>query len=140
MRSEDSARPLAAARGWPSAPVRHWAWVLMALVVAEGAERGGGAVRGSSDLANPMALVPNHLTLTLSPAPSLFWYLDGPAPDGVAIVFTLIDERGEAPRVESELAPPDRAGIQRVRLGDYGVALKLGQTYTWSVALVPDRF
>ena len=108
-------------------------------VVGAPRERVGGAVRGSSDLVNPMALVPNHLALTLNPSPSLFWHLDGASPDGVAIVFTLVDEAGEIPLVESELARPDRAGIQRVRLADYGVALKPDQTYTWSVALVPNR-
>lgn len=107
-------------------------------VVGAPSERVGGAVRGSSDLVNPMALVPNHLALTLNPSPSLFWHLDGASPDGVAIVFTLVDEAGEVPLVESELARPDRAGIQRIRLDDYGVALKPDQTYTWSVALVPD--
>ncbi len=137
--SEESARPEGAGRAGGSPKARPTPIVWKPRVVGAPQERVGGAVRGSSDLANPMALVPNHLALTLSPAPSLFWHLDGPASDGVAIIFTLVDERGEAPLVESELAPPDRAGIQRVRLGDYGVALKLGQTYTWSVALVPDR-
>ncbi len=134
--SEESAGPEGAGRSPKARPIPI---VWKPQVVGAPQERVGGAVRGSSDRANPMALVPNHLALTLSPAPSLFWHLDGPTPDGVAIFFTLVDEGGEAPLVESELPAPDGAGIQRVRLGDYGVVLKPGQTYTWSVALVPDR-
>jgi hypothetical protein len=107
-------------------------------VVGAPAERVGGAVRGSSDLATPMALVPNQLGLTSKSAPSLFWHLDGATPEGVEIVFTLVDEEGEIPLVETGLKPPTRAGVQRVRLADYGVELEPGQPYTWSVALVPD--
>ncbi len=107
-------------------------------VVGAPAERVGGAVRGSRARATPMALVPNHLGLTSKSAPSLFWHLDAAAPDGVEIVFTLVDEEGEVPLVEAGLKPPMRAGVQRVRLADYGVELEPGQAYTWSVALVPD--
>jgi hypothetical protein len=108
-------------------------------VVGAPAERVGGAVRGSSDLATPMVLVPNHLGLTASSAPSLFWHLDGATPEGVEIVFTLVDEEGETPLVETGLKPPPtRAGVQRVRLADYGIELEPGQPYTWSIALVPD--
>jgi hypothetical protein len=107
-------------------------------VVGAPAERVGGAVRGSSDLATPLALVPNHLALTSKPAPSLFWHLDAAAPEGVEIVFTLVDAVGEVPLVDTGLEPPVRAGVQRVRLVDYGIELEPGQPYTWSVALVPD--
>ena len=100
--------------------------------------RVGGAVRGSSDLATPLALAPAAPGLTVRGVPSLFWHIDGAAPEGVKVFFTLIDERGETPLVETELKPPIRAGIQRIRLSSYGVELKVGETYTWSIALVPD--
>ena len=129
--STHSAEP--AAKGKTSAAI-----VWKPRVVGAPAERVGGAVRGSSDLATPLALVPNHLALTSRPSPSLFWHLDAAAPEGVEIVFTLVDEVGEVPLVETRLEPPVRAGVQRVRLADYGIELEPGQPYTWSVALVPD--
>jgi len=100
--------------------------------------RVGGAVRGSSDLATPLVLAPGNPGLTVQAAPSLFWHIDDAAPDGVKVFFTLIDEKGEIPLVETELEPPIQAGIQRIRLASYGVELRLGESYTWSIALVPD--
>jgi hypothetical protein len=40
--------------------------------------------------------------------------------------------------IEARLQPPARAGVNRVRLSDYGVELKEGEMYIWSIALVPD--
>jgi hypothetical protein len=42
------------------------------------------------------------------------------------------------PLAEIELAPPRREGIQRVRLGDYGVELAPGVEYEWSISLGID--
>jgi hypothetical protein len=40
--------------------------------------------------------------------------------------------------VETTLAAPDRAGIQRIRLADYGVKLEPGTEYEWAVTLIVD--
>jgi hypothetical protein len=100
--------------------------------------RVGGAVRGTSAFPTPLVLAPDHLALTLKSTPSLFWHLDGAAPENVTIVFTLVDEARDAPLIEARLQPPARAGVNRVRLSDYGVELKEGEMYIWSIALVPD--
>jgi hypothetical protein len=95
-------------------------------------------VRGTSAFPTPLVLAPDHLALTLKSTPSLFWHLDGAAPENVTIVFTLVDEARDAPLIEARLQPPARAGVNRVRLSDYGVELKEGEMYIWSIALVPD--
>lgn len=125
---EDNGKPQASA-----API-----VWKPRVVGAPQERVGGAVRGSRAPATPLVLAPENLALTVKASPSLFWHMDAAAPEGVKVVFTLIDEQGEVPLVETELAPPGRAGIYRVRLGDYGVELEADRTYAWSIALVPD--
>jgi hypothetical protein len=40
--------------------------------------------------------------------------------------------------VETALAVPSHTGIQRIRLADYGVELKPGAEYEWSVTLIVD--
>ena len=125
---EDNGKPPASA-----API-----VWKPRVVGAPQERVGGAVRGSRAPTAPLVLAPENLALTIKASPSLFWHMDAAAPEGVKVVFTLIDEQGEAPLVEAELAPPGRAGIYRVRLRDYAVELEADQTYAWSIALVPD--
>ena len=46
--------------------------------------------------------------------------------------------RWHGPAGSPELSRPRGAGIQRIRLRDYGVQLRPGAIYQWSVALVPD--
>jgi len=100
--------------------------------------RVGGGVRGARALPTPLALVPEHVALTSQPSPSFYWHIDGAPDDGVRVFFTLIEDGGRKPLVEKELPRPQRAGIQRIRLRDYGVQLRPGVIYQWSVALVPD--
>ena len=138
LANESSSPP---AKGSPSVPSqeRERAPIVWKPRVA-GAPGGrvGGAVRGSSDLATPLVLAPANPGFTVRAAPSLFRQLDDATPEGVRIFFTLIDEKGEIPLVELELEPPSQAGIQRIRLASQGVELRLGEPYTWSIALVPD--
>jgi hypothetical protein len=97
---------------------------------------GAGGVRGGFAQARPLALAPDHVGLTLHANPSLFWYIDtSPRPD-LEVLFTLIEADGIEPLVERKLASPKRAGIQRVRLGSFGVKLRPGVLYEWSIALV----
>jgi len=99
----------------------------------------GGATRGSNKKIPLMfALTPDHVGQTVSAQPSLFWYLDRIPDAAMAIEFVLFDQASDEPEVETTLATPDRAGIQRIRLADYGVELKPGAEYEWSVALIVD--
>jgi len=95
-------------------------------------------VRGGRALPIPLVLSPDHLADTASPVPSLFWYIDRAPPAQVKIIFTLSEDEGMEPLVEIQLAPVQRAGIQRIRLAEFGVNLDLGVEYQWSVALSPD--
>jgi len=100
--------------------------------------RVAGGVRGTTALPTPMALVPEHVALTTRHAPSLFWHIDAPAPEGTRLFFTLVEEAEGLPLVEVELAPPAKAGIQRVLLADHSIDLDPEITYQWSISLVPD--
>ena len=102
--------------------------------------RVGGAVRGGgSSLPTPRALVPDHVGLTISRQPPLFWFLGAAPPANARVIFTLLDEAGIEPLVESILATPSRAGIQRFDLADERVELEAGREYEWSVAVVDSE-
>jgi hypothetical protein len=99
----------------------------------------GGATRGSDKKIPLMfALTPDHVGQTVSAQPSLFWYLDRTPDPSMRIEFTLFDQASDEPEVEAVLAAPERAGIQRIRLADYGVKLEPGSEYEWSVTLIVD--
>ena len=99
----------------------------------------GGATRGSNKKIPLMfALTPDHVGQTISAQPSLFWYLDRIPDASMGIEFVLFDQASEEPEVITTLAAPDRAGIQRIRLANYGVELKPGAEYEWSVSLIVD--
>jgi hypothetical protein len=56
----------------------------------------------------------------------------------VVLELTLMDDAAIDPMLDRRLAPPLRPGLQRISLSDYGVRLRPGRVYQWSVALVPD--
>jgi hypothetical protein len=99
----------------------------------------GGATRGSNKKVPLMfALTPDHVGQTISAQPSLFWYIERTPDASMGIEFVLFDQDSNEPEVETVLAAPSHAGIQRIRLADYGVELKPGAEYEWSVALIVD--
>jgi hypothetical protein len=108
---------------------------------ARGKPRGrvGGGTRGAgSTLPALTALVPDHTGETLAAQPSLFWNLAPLPPAGAKLVFVLTNEESIEPLIEAELARPAAAGIQRVDLATYGVELRTGLEYEWSVTLTMD--
>lgn len=99
--------------------------------------RVGGASRGSGDASVTVeVLAPDHTGLTVSPRPTLYWYLS--ALSAAPLDFTLIDEAGIKPLVEVRLDAPESPGVQRVDLAELDVTLKPGVNYQWFVALIPD--
>jgi len=99
----------------------------------------GGATRGTDKKVPLMfALTPDHVGQTVSAQPSLFWYIERTPDASMRLEFTLFDQAQDEPEVETTLPTPDHAGIQRIRLADYGVELKPGAEYEWSVTLVVD--
>ncbi len=99
----------------------------------------GGGSRGPGDgFPQVYALVPSHVARTSSQQPSLFWFVDDtPAPSS-RIQFTLIDEDGVEPMVEAPIETPKAAGINRVRLSDFGVELQPDTEYEWSISILVD--
>lgn len=104
-----------------------------------GSPRGrvAGGIRSAAALPQPLALAPDHVALTTHESPSLFWHLDGTPPETAHLVFTLIRADAVAPIVEKELPLPESAGVQRVRLADFGVTLDPDVEYEWSISLEP---
>jgi hypothetical protein len=100
---------------------------------ARGAPSGriGGGTRGLRVL--PLAaLAPDHTGLTISPQPTLYYYL--PASSGVRVAVRLANEPDARPLLEKDLAPPAKTGIQRLELKALGVTLSPGVEYRWTVS------
>jgi hypothetical protein len=97
----------------------------------------GGGSRGVGDTAPALyAIVPNHVAQSTSNQPSLFWYLDGVPPGSAKIELTLIDDEAVNPLIETTLKKPNRPGLYRIDLADYGVNLSPGKEYEWSVSII----
>jgi hypothetical protein len=99
--------------------------------------RVGGSTRGAEDaLPSVMVLAPDHVGLTVSEQPSLYWYVSKPT--SVRVEVTLIDDKGESPLIEFALTDVKGPAVHRVDLARHNVRLKPGVEYQWSIAVVPD--
>jgi hypothetical protein len=66
----------------------------------------------------------------------LYWYIS--APTTHPIELTVTEEQAIRPLLETPLPSPSQAGVQRVRLAEYGIRLAPGVQYRWFLALIPD--
>ncbi len=99
--------------------------------------RVGGGTRGTNKSIPILSvLAPGHTGLTVREQPDLYWFASGVVTNTVELTLTL--EKGDTPLLEKQLPVPTKAGIQRVRLSDYGVKLIPGERYNWSIAIVFD--
>ena len=99
--------------------------------------RVGGGTRGTNKSVPILSvLAPDHTGLTVREQPDLYWFASDVVTNPVELTLTL--EKGDTPLLEKRLPVPTKAGIQRVRLSDYGVKLIPGERYSWSIALVLD--
>ena len=99
--------------------------------------RVGGGTRGTNKSVPILSvLAPGHTGLTIREQPDLYWFASDVVTNPVELTLTL--EKGDTPLLEKPLPVPLKAGIQRVRLSDYGVKLITGERYNWSIALVLD--
>ena len=99
--------------------------------------RVGGGTRGTNKSVPILSvLAPDHTSLTVREQPDLYWFASDVVTNPVELTLTL--EKGDTPLLEKRLPVPLKAGIQRVRLSDYGVKLIPGERYNWSIALVFD--
>lgn len=98
--------------------------------------RVGGSTRTAARELSMAVIAPDHTGLASSDQPELFWYISQPVK--APLEFTIIAAEAIDPLVEKALPPVAEAGIQRVRLADFGVRLKAGVEYQWSISFVAD--
>ena len=101
--------------------------------------RVGGSLRGTEGK-DPeiVALVPDHVGLTVKQAPSLNWFLSKPT--SLPIRFTLIDTRTVKPLHEGTIPTPSQAGVQSLDLKELGLTLEPDVQYRWYISAIrnPD--
>jgi hypothetical protein len=101
--------------------------------------RVGGSLRGTEGK-DPeiVALVPDHVGLTVKQAPSLNWFLSKPT--ALPIRFTLIDTRTVKPIHEGTIPTPAQAGVQSLDFKDFGLTLEPDVQYRWYISAIrnPD--
>lgn len=101
------------------------------------ASRVGGGSRGVGDDAPKLSvLVPDHVGLTLQEQPTLYWYVSKPVVAHLEV--TVINDQLVDPLVDKDFDVPAKAGVQRLRLADFGVKLKPNVEYRWYVSLIVD--
>jgi len=99
--------------------------------------RVGGGTRGTQAIILPVieVLAPNHVGLTQSSQPRLYWYIAGTTTTKVEM--TLIEATAERPVLELSLSNLAGPAIHVIDLSRHGIALTPNVEYEWSVALVP---
>jgi hypothetical protein len=101
--------------------------------------RVGGGLRGT-DGNDPVlvALVPDHVGLTVKKSPVLNWFLSKPTT--YPLRFTLIDVRSVSPLHEGLIPTPGHAGIHSINLNDLNLALEPDVQYRWYISAIrnPD--
>ena len=97
--------------------------------------RVGGGLRGT-DGNDPVlvALVPDHVGLTVKKTPVLNWFLSKLTT--YPLKFTLIDIRSVKPLHEGPIPTPVHAGIQSINLKDLDLALEPDVQYRWYISAV----
>ena len=101
--------------------------------------RVGGGLRGT-DGNDPVlvALVPDHVGLTVKKTPVLNWFLSKATT--YPLKFTLINIGSVTPLHEGVIPTPTHAGIQSINLKDWGLILEPDVQYRWYISAVrnPD--
>jgi hypothetical protein len=103
---------------------------------APGGRVGGGTRGYTRDTFVLSVLAPDHMGLTVSEQPALYWAISNAT--ALPVELAVMDPRKTEPIVEKRLPSPVTAGVHRIRLADYGVRLEPGVAYRWSVTVVPD--
>jgi hypothetical protein len=98
--------------------------------------RVGGSTRSAARELSLAVVAPDHTGLASSEQPELYWYVSQAVK--TPLEFTVLGADAIDPLVEKALPPVGEAGIQRIRLADFGVKLKPGEEYQWSISFVAD--
>jgi hypothetical protein len=96
-------------------------------------KRIGGSTRGISVVPVVTVLAPDHVALTASEQPTLYWYLSAPSP--IRIEVTRVDASEPTPLIELSY-PRVEPGIHRFDLKGFDIRLKSSEEYQWSVTSV----
>lgn len=95
--------------------------------------RVGGGFRGTEgNDPEIVALVPDHVGLTIKQTPTLNWYLSKPTT--YPLRFTLNDTQKILPLYEGPLPTPTQAGVQSIDLKALGLTLEPNVQYRWFVS------
>jgi hypothetical protein len=103
--------------------------------------RVGGGTRSITDILKQIEpqtteqiklLASNQTGLSSSAAPTLYWYTASVPSQPLEITVQSINE--VKPLLKKNIGIIRAAGIQTIRLADYGVKLEKGKNYTWSVS------
>src|SRR6185295_12595075 len=99
--------------------------------------RVGGGLRGT-DGNDPVlvALVPDHVGLTVKKTPVLNWFLSKPTI--YPLKFTLINVGSVTPLHEGLIPTPAHAGIHSINLKDWDLVLEPEVQYRWYISAVRD--
>ena len=96
-----------------------------------------GCTRGVDDaLLTLTVLAPEHVGLTIQEQPTLYWYQSRAANTRFELTILEGDRENALLEVRMESVPTD--GIQKFRLSEHGIKLKVGIEYRWTVAMVID--
>lgn len=99
--------------------------------------RVGGALRGKDSADTEIvALVPDHIGLTVKQTPTLNWFLSKPT--SYPLKFTITDDRKVRPIYEGPLSTPPAAGVHTIDLKTLGLTLEPNVQYRWFVSASPD--
>lgn len=99
--------------------------------------RVGGTLRGRDTAdAEIVALVPDHVGLTVKQTPTLNWFLSKPTL--YPLKFTITDDRRIRPIYEGTLITPPAAGVHTIDLKALGLILEENVQYRWFVSASPD--
>lgn len=95
--------------------------------------RVGGTLRGT-DGKDPeiVALVPDHVGLTVKQTPTLNWFLSKPTT--YPLHFTLNDIQKIPPLYQGPIPTPTQAGVQSIDLKALGLTLEPNVQYRWFVS------
>jgi hypothetical protein len=93
-----------------------------------------GGVRSIAQAPKLLGLAPDSVARSLSPSPTLYWYLSKDTETPVR--FTLqTDTPHSAPLLELDLGAPAGPEIYAIALADHGVQLESKRRYDWSLSI-----
>lgn len=103
-----------------------------------GGTRSIGKILGQAQLTSTeqiQLLAANQTGLTSLATPTLYWYASSIPPYSIEIT---VQQGGNQPLLKKNIGIIKSAGIQAIRLADYGATLVNGKDYTWSITLITD--